>query len=74
MRFANDFHSWLRHSWKLLANRLTHDPKIVIHGNPCIILYIHAGIIIYIKPKQKIKKGNLLVLSQMQEYFNILLF
>ena len=40
MRFANDFHSWLRHSWKLLANRLTRDPKIVIHGNSCIILYI----------------------------------
>ena len=30
---------WLRHSWKLLANRLTRDPKIVIHGNSCIILY-----------------------------------
>ena len=43
MRFANDFHSWLRHSWKSLANRLTRDPKIVIHGNSCIILYIfHA--------------------------------
>ena len=40
MRFANDFHSWLRHSWKSLANRLTRDPKIVIHGNSCIILYI----------------------------------
>ena len=39
MRFANDFHSWLRHSWKLLANRLTRDPIIVIHGNSCIILY-----------------------------------
>ena len=35
MRFANDFHSW-----KSLANRLTRDPKIVIHGNSCIILYI----------------------------------
>ena len=42
MRFANDFHSWLRHSWKLLANRLTRDPKIVIHGNSCIILYFIA--------------------------------
>ena len=40
MRFANDFHSWLCHSWKSLANRLTRDPKIVIHGNSCIILYI----------------------------------
>ena len=41
MRFANDFHSWLRHSWKSLANRLTRDTKIVIHGNSCIILYIY---------------------------------
>ena len=39
MRFADDFHSWLRHSWKSSANRLTRDPKIVIHGNSCIILY-----------------------------------
>ena len=30
-------------SWKLLANRLTRDPKIVIHGNSCIILYIITG-------------------------------
>ena len=51
MRFANDLHSWLRHSWKLLANRLTRDPKIVIHGNSCIILYtiiIIIAIIIFI--------------------------
>ena len=41
MRYANDFHSWLRHSWKLLANRLTRDPKIVIHGDSYIILYIY---------------------------------
>ena len=45
MRFANDFHSWLRHSWKSLANRLTRDPKIVIHGNSCIILYICMHVI-----------------------------
>ena len=74
--FVNDFHAWLRHSWKLLANPgmpgtfsppprvsdsgmhhcacVTHvpwcmpgsltsgsgNPKIVIHGNSCIILYI----------------------------------
>ena len=25
--FANDFHSWLRHSWKSLANHLTRDQK-----------------------------------------------
>ena len=39
-RFGNDFHSWLRHSWKSLPNRLTRDKKIVIHGNSSIILYI----------------------------------
>ena len=44
MRFANDFHSWLHDSWKLLANRLTRDPKIVIHGNSCIILYIYNDV------------------------------
>ena len=47
-RFANNFHSWLRHSWKLLANRLTRDPKIVIHGNSCIILYVlHVCVRVY---------------------------
>ena len=54
MRFANDFQSWLRHSWKLLANRLTRDPKIVIHGNSCIILYIfvfNQAPAIYLKTK-----------------------
>ena len=40
MRFTNDFHSWLRHSWKSLANRLTRDPKSVIHNNSYIILYV----------------------------------
>ena len=44
-RFSNNFQSWLRHSWKLLANRLNRDPKIVIHGNSCIILYILTGFI-----------------------------
>ena len=28
---------------KLLANRLTRDPKIVIHGNSCIILYLNIN-------------------------------
>ena len=39
MRFTNDFQSWLCHSWKSLANRITRDPKSFIHGNSCIILY-----------------------------------
>ena len=53
MRFANNFHSWLRHSWKLLANRLTCDPKIVIHGNSCIILYIS-----HVKPRCPVGGGG----------------
>ena len=39
--FANDFHEWRSHEWKSLANHLTRDQKIVIHGNSCIILYIY---------------------------------
>ena len=39
-RFANDFHEWRSHDWKSLANRLRSDPKIVIHGNECIILFL----------------------------------
>ena len=30
-RFANNFHEWRSHVWKSLANRITSDPKIVIH-------------------------------------------
>ena len=44
---ANDFHSWLRHSWKSLANRLTCEPKIIIIGNSCIVLYIVHGPFIF---------------------------
>ena len=39
-RFAYDFHEWRSHEWKLWANRPTSDPKIVIHGNECIILFL----------------------------------
>ena len=39
-RFANDFHEWRSHEWKLLVNRVTSDPKIVIHGNECVILFL----------------------------------
>ena len=30
----------IRHEWKSLANRITSDPKIVIHGNECILLFL----------------------------------
>ena len=39
-RFANDFHEWWSHKWKSSVNHITSDPKIVIHGNECIILFI----------------------------------
>ena len=39
-RFANDFHEWRSHEWKLLANRITSDLKFVIHSNECIILFL----------------------------------
>ena len=35
-RFANNWSL----EWELLANRITSDPKIVIHGNECIILFL----------------------------------
>ena len=35
VRFANDFHPWLRPSWKSLANRLTPDSLFTV-----IILYV----------------------------------
>ena len=38
--FANDFHEWRSHEWKSLANHLTSDQKIVIHGNERIILFL----------------------------------
>ena len=31
---------WFCHEWKSLANRVTSDPKVVIHGNECIILFL----------------------------------
>ena len=37
---SNDFHSWFRRWWKSLANHLTRDQNIVIHGNSCIILHM----------------------------------
>ena len=39
-RFANYFHEWRSHEWKSLANRITSDHKIVIHGDECIILFL----------------------------------
>ena len=39
-RFANNFHEWKIHEWKSLANHITSDSKIFIHGNECIIIFL----------------------------------
>ena len=36
---ANHRHEWHSHEWKLLANHPASDKKLVIHGNPYIILF-----------------------------------
>ena len=59
MRFANDFHSWRRHSRQLLANRLTRDPKIVIHGNSCIILFISNDLTVNYHENRKYSKCHI---------------
>ena len=41
-RCANNFHEWRSHEWKLLANRITSDAKIVIHGNEFYFYILHA--------------------------------
>ena len=38
--FTDDFHEWRSHEWKSLANHLTRDQNIVIHGNEYIILFL----------------------------------
>ena len=38
--FGNDFQEWRSHEWKSLANHLTSDQNIIIHGNECIILFL----------------------------------
>ena len=52
--------SLVTHSWKLLANHLTLHPKIVIHGNSCIILYIIPNIRNNLFVGSLFLKGNIL--------------
>ena len=37
---TNTFHERRSHVWKLLANRITSNPKTVIQGNECPILFL----------------------------------
>ena len=38
-RFANNVSEWWCHDQKSLTNRITSDPKVVIHGNEWIVLF-----------------------------------
>ena len=40
--FVNDFHEWRSHEWKSLANHITIDQKVVIHGNELLFYFLHA--------------------------------
>ena len=42
--FTQNFHPWLCHSRKLLANHHTRDETIIIHDKPYTILYFMASI------------------------------
>ena len=38
--FDNIFHKWPSPEWKLFANHLTSDQKLIIHDNPYIISFL----------------------------------
>ena len=61
----------VRHEWKSLANRITSDPKIVIHGNSCIILYIF---IIVMKVTQMIIRITITTITIMMIMIIIVLY
>ena len=61
MWLANNFHLWLRHSWKSLPHHLSRDPKTVIHVNPSIILYSMNGFHGWDVRTCEFKYGNRLV-------------
>ena len=54
---------WIRHLWKLLANHLTRDQKIVIHGNSCIILCL-------LEPDHKIFLSDKQCITSTSNYYN----
>ena len=41
-RFGNDFHEWLRHSWKSLPNRLTSDKKSLFTVTNVLFYFLYA--------------------------------
>ena len=63
-RFAGDFHEWLSDEWKSSANPITCDPKIVIHGNVCIILFPTCYLMSWAHITAKIYRSLISPLSQ----------
>ena len=41
-RFANNFHEWRSHEWKLLANRITSDPKSLFTVTNVLFYFLHV--------------------------------
>ena len=58
--FANDFHEWRSHEWKSLANHLTSDQKIVIHGNEFVTSENHWQITPLVTKKSLFTVTNVL--------------
>ena len=48
--FVNEFHSWLCHLWKSLANHLSCVRKIIIHDKSSIISNIQYIHLVYVQP------------------------
>ena len=40
MWFANDFHEWQSHKWKLMANQIASDQENIIHGKESIMPFL----------------------------------
>ena len=40
--FANNFHSWLPHSWKLLANHITSNQKLLFTEMNVLFHFLHV--------------------------------
>ena len=60
-RYANVFHGWRRHGGKSLANRLTSDPKVVIHSNVFIILFLTRNLMSWTHSSAKINYRSLIL-------------
>ena len=78
-RFANDFHEGRSHKWKSLANRLnhwqiasrvSHEPKIVIHSNECIILFLTRYFMSWTHYSAKNNYRSLISLLSLRSFFS----